>query len=318
MAKRKKNIKKTSRKNVSKKRTDENTPIKTLGLKEFYFSNIKKLFYIPFIILLIAFFLIGQKIATTGDFINKGVSLSGGISLTISTSTLTVETLSSDMEFNFNNPDFTVRSISSGGEQKALILESAEIDAEDLTDFLKSNYALTNDDMALEQTGSTLGDRFFKQTGNAIIVALILMGLVVYAYYRSLVPSFAIMLAALSDMVITLAVFNIFGLKLTTAGIAAFLMLIGYSVDTNILLSTRVLKRKEGTVDERVLGAMGTGLMMNMTTIVAITVALFISESETITQIMTILLIGLIADMMNTWIQNVGILKIYLEKTGGK
>ncbi len=39
---------------------------------------------------------------------------------------------------------------------------------------------------------------------------------------------------------------------------------------------------------------------------------------ETIIQIMTILLVGLIVDMINTWLQNVGILRWHLEKKGEK
>ena len=122
------------------------------------------------------------------------------------------------------------------------------------------------------------------------------------------------MLAAASDIIVTLAIFNLTGMKLGTAGIAAFLMLIGYSVDTDMLLSARVLKRREGTVMERVLGAMKTGLTMSATTLAAISVALFFVQSEVIKQIMVILLIGLIVDLLMTWIQNVGILRWYLEK----
>jgi preprotein translocase subunit SecF len=77
------------------------------------------------------------------------------------------------------------------------------------------------------------------------------MGLVVFFYFRSIAPSLAVILEAFSDIIVTLAIFNLTGIKLSTAGIAAFLMLIGYSVDTDILLSTRVLKRKDGTVMER-------------------------------------------------------------------
>ena len=59
---------------------------------------------------------------------------------------------------------------------------------------------------------------------------------------------------------------------------------------------------------------MKTGLMMSITTICAIIVALIFAQSEVIRQIMTILLIGLLADMINTWIQNVCIIRIYLDK----
>ena len=140
------------------------------------------------------------------------------------------------------------------------------------------------------------------------------MALVVFIYFRTIIPSSAIILAVLSDLFITLAVVNVIGMRLNAAGIAAFLMLIGYSVDTNILLSTRVLKRREGTYMERIYGAMKTGFMMSGTTLIAVSVALIFSQSEVIKQIMTILLIGLSVDLISTWVQNVGILRLYLER----
>jgi len=52
---------------------------------------------------------------------------------------------------------------------------------------------------------------------------------------------------------------------------------------------------------------------MNVTTLAAVGISLLFTSSEVITQIMTILLIGLLADIINTWIQNVAILRLYLE-----
>ena len=65
---------------------------------------------------------------------------------------------------------------------------------------------------------------------------------------------------------------------------------------------------------ERVYGAMKTGLTMSTTTLVAIGVALIFVESEVVKQIMIILFIGLLVDLVMTWIQNVGILRMYIEK----
>ncbi len=59
---------------------------------------------------------------------------------------------------------------------------------------------------------------------------------------------------------------------------------------------------------------MKTGLMMNLTTVIAIIIALFFTQSEVLRQIMTIVLIGLIVDLPHTWIQNAGILRWYLER----
>ena len=161
--------------------------------------------------------------------------------------------------------------------------------------------------------GSALGDSFFRQLILALLTAFALMGIVVFIYFRVPVPSIAVIAAGFSDIIVTLAIFNLTGMKLGTAGIAAFLMLIGYSVDTDILLTSRVLKRKEGTVMDRIYGAITTGMTMTWTTIAAVTVALLLIKSDTIKQIMFIIFIGLFVDMLMTWVQNVGILRWYLE-----
>ncbi len=122
------------------------------------------------------------------------------------------------------------------------------------------------------------------------------------------------MLCAFSSIVMTIAVIEIVGMKISTAGIVAFLMLIGYSVDTDILLTTRLLKRKEG-VNASLLGAFKTGTTMTITSIIAIATALIavFSFSSVLNQVFTILLIGLTFDLFNTWVTNASIIKWYVE-----
>ena len=159
---------------------------------------------------------------------------------------------------------------------------------------------------------------FFKETAQTLLIAFILMAIVVFIYFRILIPSAAIILSIFSDMVITLAIFNLLGFKLSTAGIAAFLMVVGYSVDNNILLSTKMLKSREGTLEQSIIGAIKTGLMMSSTPFVASLVALIFTQSDVIRQIMLILFISLVVDVVNTWIQNVGLLRLYLERKNVK
>jgi preprotein translocase subunit SecF len=154
------------------------------------------------------------------------------------------------------------------------------------------------------------GVQSFTKNIAAYIIGVVLIGL----YIKSSVPSFMVILNVFSDVIVTLAIINLIGVRLSTAGIAAFLMIIGYSVDTNILLSTKLLKKKEGSIIERLSDAIQTGLTMTLTTAAAIIIALIFTQSEVIKQIMIILLIGLIVDMMYTWLQNAGILRLYLEK----
>jgi preprotein translocase subunit SecF len=288
------------------------------AIQDIYEHKYKLLLLIPFIILVLALLQIGIQTAVTGDFVNKGITLKGGSTITINQIDIVdVEELGLFLQNKFSKADINVRTISSAGKVVSIAIDSdaqenSEINA--LTKAIADKYQLNKGDYSIEVMGSALGESFFKQTFMALIIAFLLMGIVVLIYFRTIIPSLAVILAALSDIIVTLSIFNLTGIKLSTAGIAAFLMLIGYSVDTDILLSTRLLKRKEGTVMERVYGAMKTGLTMSTTTLVAIGVALIFVESEVVKQIMIILFIGLLVDLIMTWIQNVGILRLYLEK----
>ncbi|MBR9691985.1 protein translocase subunit SecF [Candidatus Woesearchaeota archaeon] len=286
---------------------------KEFFLKKVYEKHYKKLLIIPALLLFLALVQIGMQIANTGDFLNKGVSLKGGLTISIETDEGIIE-LQDYLNSEFPAADISVRTLSRAGTQFGLIVEASDVDPDTLVKSLEEKLGIEKEEYSVEIMGSSLGASFFKETFRALILAFVFMGIVVFIYFRVPIPSLAVILAAFSDIIITLAIVNVLGMKLSTAGLAAFLMIIGYSVDTDILLSTRVLKRKEGEVIDRVFSAMKTGLTMSITTIAAVTVALIFSNSEVLKQIMTILLIGLLVDLISTWIQNAGILRWYVEK----
>ncbi len=286
-------------------------------LKEIYETKYKLLLVIPILMVVLALLQISVQYYQTGDFVNKGISLKGGSTITInSVQDLDYVSLEIQLQEQFPKGDITVRTITSAGKLVALAIDSSFQEAEDIDIFL----AATKEQVGLEGSysveiiGSSLGEAFFSQIIRALLVAFLLMSIVVFIYFRTFIPSVAVIAAAFSDIVVTLAIFNLTGLKLSTAGVAAFLMLIGFSVDTDMVLSTRLLKRTEGTVMERIYGATKTGLTMIFTTLAAIITTLFFVQSEVIKQIMIVLLIGLLVDFIMTWIQNVGILRLYLEK----
>jgi len=178
------------------------------------------------------------------------------------------------------------------------------------------NYELNSENSSFEFTGSALSESFYQQLLIAILFAFIFMAIVVFIIFRTFVPSAAVIISAFADILMTLVFVNIIGMKLSSAGIIAFLMLIGYSVDTDILLTTRILKRTEGSLNQRIFKAFKTGITMTLTSLLAVTFALVVvvSFSEVLSQIFSILVIGLSFDLLNTWITNVSILKWYMEK----
>lgn len=296
------------------------------ALFHIYDKKYKALLIIPFLILFFSLAQIGYQIHKTGDFIKRDVSLKGGITVTIPLDkNVEIAKIQKQISSGFPSNEIIVRTLKSTGAVVGIIVE-ADIDGNDNSkvDRLLSSTGealkidLSRVNYGIEIIGSSLGASFFRESLIALAVAFLFMGLVILIYFRTFVPSVAVIVAAFSDMVFALAVVNIMDIRVGTAGIAAFLMLIGYSVDTDILLTVRVLKRKEGTVMDRIISSIKTGMTETLTAMVAVLVAMFVTQSEVIRQIMVILFVGLIADIFNTWIQNVGLLRLYVERKAKK
>lgn len=332
-------------------------------INQFYNKHYKLLLIVPAVLLLIAIGIIAHTYYSTGDFIHKDVSLTGGTTITLSSNLS-----SSDIQkaLSLNLTDFEVRALSdNSGKQTQIIITSGDA-PEKIIPILENylGYKLDNQNSSVEFTGSNLSQDFYKQLAIAIAIAFFWMSAVVFVifakgwkpkfwaivlnilfgfflgkiflsiniiigvvlllafiviiimlYIKYSMPSFAVMSCAFADIVMTLAVVDLFGMKLSGAGIVAFLMLIGYSVDTDILLTTRVLTRKNSSVNREIFGSFKTGMTMTLTAIAAVAVALFfVYPFETaLNQIFIILLVGLTFDIFNTWITNTSLIKWFVE-----
>ncbi len=288
--------------------------------KHWHDKSYKYLLIIPAVLILFSLVYLGVYNSNHGAFFEKDISLTGGTSITvydkISASELTLA-----LEPKLDN--LAVREISDllTQEQIALTIETtSDVDTAkaELETFL--GYELiSGENSDIISTGSSFGESFYKQLIIAVLVAFLFMAIVVFIIFKDLIPSGAVIISAFADILLTLVAINLFGIKMSSAGIIALLMLIGYSVDTDILLTNRVLKRHEGSLNERISGAFKTGMTMTLTSFFAMAIALFVASSfsEILTQIFTILVIGLFFDMINTWITNVSILKWYFHKKHG-
>jgi len=169
---------------------------------------------------------------------------------------------------------------------------------------------------SIQEVGPSLGASFWESAKLVVIMAFVLVTLSIFAFFRSFVPSMAVVLAMLFDVMGALALMTVFNVELSLASISALLMLIGYSVDTDIVLTTRLLKSRGGLSSEKVMKAMETGLTMTGTTLAAITVLFFVSAFmgvAIISQIAIVLLFGLVADLISTWMMNAPILLWFVE-----
>jgi preprotein translocase subunit SecF len=286
--------------------------------KNWYDKYYKLMLLVPVAFLLFSVIYLYNFQSTNGDIIRKDVTLTGGTTITVFDSKVNMADVQSFMSKDF--PDVSIRQISNfrTGEQEGFILETQK-NVDEVKSTLESylNYKLTQENSSVEFSGSNLSQGFYQQLRVAILAAFVLMALVILAIFRkTIIPSIAVISCAFADMVMTIAVVDLLGMTLSTAGLMAFLLLIGYSVDTDILLTNRVLKRKEGTVNQRIFDAFKTGITMTLTALGSVLVAYIIthSTSETLGQIFSIILIGLIFDIFNTWITNASIVKWYADR----
>ncbi|MFH1398814.1 MAG: hypothetical protein ABIG95_01765 [Candidatus Woesearchaeota archaeon] len=321
MSKHKKKIQKKDVSDSGKQTEDVKSPslsfrskIESLFRKEY-----KKMAILPSVVTLIALLLIFAQFARTGDFFNKGISLKGGTTIQVVTHVdIAAGELEEFLSEKFPGEEFAVRVLRKQGVVAEISIETSVVSesVEDIIPYIEERLGeeLDESKYSVQTIGGSLSESFFNEVLKVLLVAFVLMGIVVYVTFRSPIPSIVVVLGALSDLIITLAIINIMGVKISSAGIAAFLMLIDYSIDTDTLVAARMLKREEGTsVFDAMMDAFGTGIAMSAAALVAMGSAYIFSTSAVIKEIMIILIVGLVVDLAITWIQNASMIMWYVE-----
>jgi preprotein translocase subunit SecF len=174
---------------------------------------------------------------------------------------------------------------------------------------------------AFQDVNPSLSEFFVQKTEEVVIWSFVLTAIVVIAIFRSFIPSVAVLAGALADITIALGGMGLFQIPLTLSSIAALLMLIGFSLDTDILLTTKVLKRTGGTPKDRAYEAMKTGIMMAFVSIIGFSILLalsFFTQISTYYYISAVAIFGLVGDIFATWCTNAVILLWDVERRAGE
>lgn len=160
-----------------------------------------------------------------------------------------------------------------------------------------------------------LSKHFIEQAFNVVVFSAILSTILVFIFFRTLVPSLAVLTGAASDVIIAMGGMCLFGIPLTLPSFAALLMLVGFSLDTDVLLTTRLVKRR-GDPRENAFDAMKTGMTMSFSAMVAFLVLFAVSMITHIAvyyEISGVALAGLVGDVFATWGLNAVIVLYYKE-----
>src|SRR5271157_182469 len=273
---------------------------------------------IPLAILVIALLITGYTLLTIGSPLHLGLDFKGGTLITLKT-----DKTDSQLQNEFSK--YPLSLITRDPNTGDTMLQFSDMDTQlgtGLAGYVNTNYP----GASFEQTGSTFSATNQSQAVIAIIVAFALMAVVIFIIFRDFIPCIAVITSAFSDIMIAVALMNVFHIELTFGTFAALLMLIGYSVDTDILLTTKVLGEKK-YLDKKIASCRATGLTMTGAAIAAFLVLHIFSTYAylvgfatipVLSTISTVMIFGLLADIMNTWFLNAGLLKWYMESPMGR
>jgi preprotein translocase subunit SecF len=276
----------------------------------------KKMLMLPIAIVVIALIILGANYLSTGSPVKLGVEFTGGTIVTVPI----VESQEALTQKMTGYPLIEIRNI--GNRYMIQFGPMSESDYGTLAKLVNSQYQ----NAEIRYMGPIYSQNLQSQALKYIPISFILMAIVVFIIFRTPLVSAMVVLCAIADILIAAASMNITGVRLSLGTVAALLMLIGYSVDTDILLTkTALTPRQTLTVDETIVSAMTTGLMMTGTTIAAV-LALFVASNllylvvpsftrmDIIADISTVLLFGLAADVFNTWITNAQAIRWYMDR----
>ena len=171
---------------------------------------------------------------------------------------------------------------------------------------------------SLEEVSPTLSKLFISQVIGVAEVSAIVAIIGIFLIFRTFAPSLAVICGAFSDVAMAMGAMAIFKIPLTLASFATLMMLCALSLDTDMMLTIKTVKRREGTPRDRAYDAFKTGFAMTSTVIVAFIVLLALgiaTRIDTYYQIGAVATAGLIGDITATWMLDAVLVLWYLDGT---
>jgi len=269
----------------------------------------RQLAAVPLALLAVALLVLAGWYVTTGAPVQLGTEFTGGTELRVQTATPPAE-----LSEQFDAEIVSVSPVRSEADTYIVTFPpEAENIAEQARNNLQPVEGQSQSDVvkSVQGTSASFGSSTQRLALTGLGVAFVGMSVLVFLMFRTFVPSIAVVISAFSDIVIPLALMNVLGIELSLGTVAALLMLIGYSVDSDILLNNHIIRRSGGFY-ESTYRAMRTGVTMTLTSLSAMAVMALVAYLfgiDLLASIGLVLVLGLATDLMNTYMLNLSLLR---------
>lgn len=268
--------------------------------------------FLPLPLILLIFFLLVSinHYIKNGEFFIRDLDLKGGTSISFLTSQeVNIEKISSILgeyskqaliSISKSEKDYSVR-----------ITLPGEISHEEILKLIK-NSEIEIKEHSIQYVGPELGAAFFTQVFYLLTIAYILIFAANYFIYRKLIIAITIILSSIADIIYIIGATTLLNIPISFAGFTSLLLVIAYTIDTNILLSTKILSEKLEEFYSVYKKTLITGATVSSGLILSMIIVLLFSNSKLLNNIAIILLIGQIAELINTYLLNAGLIEVIL------
>ena len=234
--------------------------------------------------------------------LETSIDFTGGTIVNVETNQENIDLpqLRIDAENMFNKTVNIVLS-ESNGPAKNLIFTMDFLEDEKILDtYLHNSFKENYQIVQVESIGPKLGDELKVNARNAILASLLLIGLYITIRFDRFY-ALGSLAALLHDVLIILSIFSIFNLEVSVAIIAAFLTIVGYSLNDTIVIYDRIRenmfkfseRKKDAVINLSLNETLSRTIITSVTTLLVV-VSLYLFGGEILQPFALALIIGVI------------------------
>jgi len=283
-----------------------------MKILSFIENNYKKFLMISMVIFVIFVGTILFNYFKYGYIINKSITISGGyVTLINNNYHITNPEIQNTLN-QMNITDYVLYST-----PNIIYIESGkQINETLLINLLNQDYniSLLSTDISIQHYSSLVGNLIFNQFLFFVILAMVLTAFVIFIAFRASKITLNIISTILFDIIGLLAILSITKYPIGANGFIGMLMILGFAIDNNVVLSTNIVKEKEKPFIERVRMSFRVGMLMEIIALYTLLLLYFIVPEPSVDEFAFVLSVAIILDLLYYLIGNIPLYKYFEAK----
>lgn len=214
---------------------------------------------ISIIIIVIGFGFMFYNNSQGKGFFNYDIQFTGGTSIEIS---LNGKEVSNDdiAKILKDTLDIDNAQIQIVGNGESVIIKTRLLTQEEriaFTDAISNKYGIVSEDFSVRDISATISNEIKRTSFLAVLISCVAMLLYISFRFKDLKTGTSAIVGLLHDALMLIGFYAIFRIPLNDAFIAAILTVLGYSINSTIVIFDRIRenKGKNGKIDEKIVNA---------------------------------------------------------------